>query len=137
MEPTKEQIEAAAKAAYESESKRLSNHQHFRGGWDALMEGTRGNYCNYMRVAAPLLQMPWSDPTPKECDDIRPGNVDFYRAVRSFVKSRNAALLPKPTDPRREKIIDALMHPYGHPGFPEDHSRELADRILATLDAKD
>ncbi len=44
-----------------------------------------------MRRAAPFLQLPWDEPTEEEIES----------ALQEFVRRRNAALQPKPVDPRK------------------------------------
>lgn len=74
-----------------------------------------------MRAAAPFLQLPWDEPSKEE---IRQATGDligldadsvpdqrqrqFIGIVWYFVRRRNAALMPKPVDPRRERIRSVL-----------------------------
>jgi hypothetical protein len=104
-----EQIEAAAKAM------RKADHCPI----------DIGHYRITACAAAPFLQMPWEMPTYEELEMFK----DFKSAgsaLFEFVRRRNAALLPKPVDPRRQRIIDALAGDV-----------VTADRILVALDTKD
>jgi hypothetical protein len=77
-----------------------------------------------MRRAAPFLQLPWDEPTEEEWSAIFhsiPGSSARSWASSSarswaceFVRRRNAALQPKPVDPRLEKIRSALVYHAAH-----------------------
>ncbi len=87
-----------------------------------------------------LLQMPWDEPTQEEVGDLRNEYVcgvkgrsgSFEVGLKNFVANRNAALFPKPPDPRLNAVICALQGtnavPLGHDITP------LATKILAALD---
>lgn len=129
---TDEQIEAAAKAMLER---------------DACPIGIE-HYRMLARAAARFLQMPWEMPTPEEVRQyerprldepakLRMGNDCLpsfrlrHEALCEFIKYRNASLIPKPVDPRREKLKRVLI---------ADHARsheDFVDAILASLDAKE
>lgn len=91
-----------------------------------------------LRTAAPFLQLPWDEPTEKECILLW-GGVDAHLkrngserslkyCLELFVENRNAAILPKPVDPRREKIIAALKS-------SRDESYEsMSEKMLAIAD---
>jgi hypothetical protein len=59
--------------------------------------------------------------------------------IVSAVNGRNASLIPKPVDPRREKVKAVLESRWPGPGEKSKHVSDgyLADRILAALDAKE
>jgi hypothetical protein len=69
-----------------------------------------------LSAAAPFLQLPWDEPTVEEYDiavrDVRIGNTaNGVDIARSIVRRRNAALQPKPVDPRRDairRVVEAL-----------------------------
>jgi hypothetical protein len=90
-----------------------------------------GNYAvaERMRRAAPFLQLPWDEPTEEEIDNA--GRRGIESALREFVRRRNAALQPKPVDPRREKIrnVLALGVDAGEP-----YITNATERILAVID---
>lgn len=136
MNLTDEQIEAAAKAAYNA------FHPTAERGflcWDDRPQTTREPYRTSVRAAAPFLQASWEVPTEMEflaaVGDLHHGGFrDGFlgRALERFVQRRNAALIPKPVDPRREKILRVMRD------SRLAIIRELlADRILAALDAKE
>ena len=47
----------------------------------------------------PMAQLPWDEPTEEEIDNA--GRRGIESALREFVRRRNAALQPKPVDPRK------------------------------------
>lgn len=120
-ELTKEQIEAAEQA------------------WNAvdLSAWTRSGI---IKAIAPHVQFPLEEPSAEEvfaaADFVwfRDYRDEIARALRRFVARRNAARLPKPVDPRREVIL-WTMRIYS-PASPVDDMDELADHILAALDAR-
>lgn len=64
-----------------------------------------------LRTAAPFLQLPWHEPTHEELVAIqrmfpvsKPTLSDLATIASEFVRLRNAVLLPKPVDPRKEKV---------------------------------
>ena len=81
-----------------------------------------------MRRAAPFLQLPWDEPTEEEIDNA--GRRGIESALREFIRRRNAALQPKPVDPRIAVILGIL-----------DSSASTSDvkakEITAALDALD
>lgn len=98
---------------------------------------------NMLRTAAPFLQLPWDDPSNREIDSISkmnwhwrsgPGTAfDTARFVAGqFVQLRNAALLPKPVDPRLD-VLYPLLQEVGAMK-PSDDMNSIATRILAVLD---
>jgi hypothetical protein len=65
-----------------------------------------------MRAAAPFLQLPWDEPTEEEsyfCSDVVQAN-EPQDVIGEFVRRRNAAILTKPVDPRRERIRSVLVN---------------------------
>jgi hypothetical protein len=140
MQLTDEQIEAAAKAAHEANRGTLTLCGELTNAW---IEDIK----RMLRAAAPFLQMPLDQPSDGEMRDVysnihdRFSGIDVYVvqcAVNAFVECRNASIISKPVDPRREKIISSL-----NAGLPRYQSWDrnaaelLADRILAALDAKE
>ncbi len=94
--------------------------------------GTRGFIRRCLIAAAPYLQLPWDEPTEKELFDAKCGwgierPFAICEEMRQFVRIRNAALLPKPVDPRREKIEEILSR------HVKDGADQTIDRILAVL----
>ena len=93
---------------------------------------------------ATKAQLPWDEPTEAEIQsalitfdsslrmrvDSQEARLDaMAQSLGWLIASRNAALQPKPVDPRREKIVDAI-HRYGYFGNKE----ALADNIIVALD---
>lgn len=102
--------------------------------WNAFCDGGRG--ITGLIAAAPFLQLPWEEPNEKEISlaysaYMRDGIGTMKLALDEFVARRNSALLPKPVDPRRAKILDVLQD------MPEGGGRGLdevlTDRILAIM----
>lgn len=79
-----------------------------------------------IRAMAPHLQLPWDEPTREETDSIR--EFDSLWFACEFVRRRNAALPPKPVDPRIEKIMSILRE------GPPRPTEFVANEILAALD---
>jgi hypothetical protein len=111
---TEEQIELAANA--------MRDNWQVRFSWKMLAE-----------IAAPYLQAPWDPPTAEE--NHRAG--ELHRVIgkiplADFVSRRNAALLPKPVDPRREKIAAVILPTY----MDQEKAESIVDRVIAALDGK-
>jgi hypothetical protein len=93
-----------------------------------------------LRAAAPYLQFPWENVTDQEISMIAEAQArdpfGVQCAVVAFVNMRNAALLPKPVDPRRKKIAEILMEPVSPLVLANfrTEAEVYADRILAALD---
>ncbi len=51
----------------------------------------------------PMAQLPWDEPTEEEIDNASRRGIES--ALREFIRRRNAALQPKPVDPRRENLL--------------------------------
>jgi hypothetical protein len=91
-----------------------------------------------MRAAAPLLQIPWDEPSMDETNAIEreiprhaPPCDQLMRALSLFVHRRNAVLMPKPVDLRKEVIVRVLSEQ------PKDAwYKDTADRIIAALDGE-
>jgi hypothetical protein len=135
MNITDEQLLAASKAMF------ASNPQSKQ--WRDLSSCEKQIYLSQALEAAPLLQMPWEMPTRREeieCADLgqtyeqgMSGINHGAGILRVFVLRRNASLIPKPVDPRREKVFRTLMCNVAGP-----HDLQVVtDRILAALDAKE
>lgn len=135
---TDEQIEAAAKAMYESTPCGIQ--------WESL---PKHEWIHAARAAAPFLQAPWDMPSSDEhMAFIRdtnetqiPGGVrfNFSGALKLFISRRNASLLPKPVDPRREKIAAEVQKikdeaRSGPIDYVNPTPSEIADRIITALD---
>ena len=107
-ELTEQQLDQAA-AAYG-----MAYGGDAEGPSDARREG--------LRAAAPFLQIPWEPPTKEEAKSFHENYYTFastsipstLHALRRFIANRNAALLPKPVDPRFEKIRSALVYHASH-----------------------
>lgn len=140
MNLSDEQVEAAAKAMYKADA----SFHNLLGAWETLDKRTRHIYANTALAAAPFLQMPWNAPTDKEVRAIAEAS-NYYPALgligqvsnslHTFLRIRNASLIPKPVDPRREKIMTALKTGVMNPVITDDCAEFIADRILAALDA--
>jgi len=90
-----------------------------------------------LRAAAPFLQLPQADPTEEETERFNltyyadPGNCKESTrvALKEFITARNAALIPKPVDPRVAEVLFAIET------APLDETNEqLAARLLKLLD---
>lgn len=149
---TNEQIEAAAKEGYSAADNQFHKsgiaHQYSmkQTPWNDLAEVTKDMWRVGVRYAAPFLQIPWDEPTKEEHIEFGnhvaatlerfpygPMNIKTDDALTWFIAKRNAALIPNPVDPRREKIAKALCRT-SMVGMGFD---AIADRILAELDAKE
>ena len=97
-----------------------------------------GSVISGLILAAPFLQLPWEYPSGDERYDlfkanrhIVPADMMMYQCVKMFVERRNAQLLPKPVDPRRQRVLCILKG-------ASDHSTTtlelIADSIIAALD---
>jgi hypothetical protein len=136
MTLTDERIEAAAKAMGNAINEQVSIHRRMiiRTPHGCDIETTRAG----LRAAAPFLQMPWEMPTDKECRELHAlTDNEVGHALRQFVCDRNAALIPKPADPRREKVKTALIGEVSTFLWNTEEAYRAADRILAALDAKE
>src|SRR5258708_3471930 len=109
MNLTDEQLLAASKAMF------AANPQSMQ--WRDIGSCEKQIYLSHALAAAPLLQMWWIPPSEEEItqaqhDRQESGFLAHERAMRfvlsRFVNRRNASLIPKPVDPRREKVIDAV-----------------------------
>jgi hypothetical protein len=128
-ELTDEQVKQAAEISSSTRTHSLSwNGPRSEKGMDLWL--------STMRAAAPFLQLPWDEPSMDEANEIEqniPRNAppvdQLMRALTVFVHRRNAALIPKPFDPRKEVIVRVLSEQ------PKDAwYKDTADRILAALD---
>lgn len=146
MNLTDEQVEAAAKELW-----LVSfpwRHEPKEDEWLAIEECYKQEWRTLARAAAPFVQAPWEMPTPEECKHavtdrdlcaMYSKEHAWRNVLRLFVERRNAALRHKPVDPRREKIesaVDAVKN-CNQIGAPALTTAEIADRILAALDAKE
>lgn len=116
MKLTDEQVEAAAKAAWESDL----DFRRARGvlpSWDRLNDTSKDDGKRAARAAAPHIQIPWEPPT---IDDVcavnratlvSPAGIPLttYEIISAFIEIRNAALTPKPVDPRIVIVEELLM----------------------------
>lgn len=146
MNLTDEQVETAAKMMEEIRFQYSckNNVRMLR-----VCDETSAMFRDFARVAASFLQVPWSRPSD---DEIKSACAAFARtenrnstwigvpfppmsnALEAFVVLRNAALLPKPVDPRRDKILRVMereLFTVGH------NTGQAVDAILAALDAKE
>jgi hypothetical protein len=139
-ELTKEQIERAAEALWNITFEQRESRQPGRteDRWCNVDPQFKDEWREWAKVAAPFLQLPWEEPTDKEFIDIvhaHPSSgygEEILRSMREFVRRRNAALLPKPVDPRREKVLAALGCSFVD--IQSSIVEEIADRVLRALD---
>lgn len=92
-----------------------------------------------VRAAAPFLQLPWDEPTEEESSVIHSSDLglrltsSFDKNKRSilsdFVLRRNAALLPKPVDPRKKVVVGLLL------GRFEEDVEAFAERLISIMDS--
>ncbi len=92
-------------------------------------------------LAAPFLQLPWSEPTGSELAEAWSAIAEpsmtsgtgwkgnWHDACREWVRRRNAQLLPPPIDPRHQVVLNALL---GFNGMV--NLDQIAASILAALD---
>jgi hypothetical protein len=123
FELTKEQIEQAIQAAAKA------------SGW-MLDSRTHNAWVLCMIAAAPFLASPWEMPTLEEITEaaeVANLNGPFWicGVLRHFVQRRNAALLPKPVDPREDLAIEWMQR--SRPNWGDD-LRPFAKSLLAALD---
>lgn len=120
---TQEQVERAAKAAHDAF---MEDGQPI--GYDKLAQTLREPYRSCVRAAAPFLQLPWDEPTLEEASKANQC-MDGQSAIFDFIRRRNAALLPKPVDPR----LAVVRHQLGGPSM--SHNLDgVAVKILHALD---
>jgi hypothetical protein len=110
-ELTKEQIERAAEALWNITLEQRESRQPGRteDRWCNVDPQFKDEWREWARVAAPFLQLPWDEPTAHEVNELmalffpfamRPSHQEISRLICGFIQRRNAALLPKPVDPR-------------------------------------
>jgi hypothetical protein len=142
---TDERIEVAARAIFNAALERNREIGIPIEGpqtWDEWGSSIHETYRIVARAAAPFLQAPWEMPTEKEAETLHANIVacgsdlrGMRHALTTFVEGRNLALLPKPVDPRRERLVAELMNARGSQ-FVMSHE-EFADRILAAIDQQE
>lgn len=101
----------------------------------AFDSGKRGHefYLEYLRAAAPYLQMPADMVTAEEIDRIMCG-VTILKAshqgmraiIDDLLSRRNAQLLPKEEDPRRAKLKQLLSK-----AFSDEEVKEILAHFVA------
>jgi hypothetical protein len=126
---TQEQIERVAQAIRESA---------YPGSWDKIGDNEKPIYLRAAHAAIRVAQLPWEPPTEAELQrfaheyrNLNGAECDQTAArvaLGAAFERRNAALQPKPVDPRREKIIAALDKQYLN-----GESSKIADAVLAAL----
>ena len=136
MEPTQGQIEVAAKAMYAADENCASviDHPTHPYAW-VRPTVNRDKYRKYARAAAPFLQMPWEEVTAEESETIHrgTGHLSVALVIKRFVELRNAALVPKPVDPRESIIVHAMCNDLtGLDDVAEAH--RIAKRIIVAMD---
>ena len=124
---TEEQIEAAAKAAYNA---RVNDPD----GWSNLgtsQTTAKDDWRNAVTAAAPFLQYPLEPPTEEDVDRAYAyyGGHSMESTLDDFINRRNAARLPKP-DPRREVVMSRLAYA----GVPREKLDAATDELLKALD---
>ena len=117
---TAEQIEAAAKAAYNT----LPGEK-----WECVSGSIRHNWRNNVIAAAPYLQYPLEPPTDAEVSRALACSLNTRSTLEDFVNRRNAARLPKP-DPRREVVMSRLAYA----GVPREKLDAATDELLKAID---
>jgi hypothetical protein len=109
---------------------------------DSVAIGDNSGPAAQLEYMAKYLQYQWQPPTPSEINELTDENMSNppagYRravgiAIQEFVARRNALLIPKPVDPRRELIISVISRG-GASTKPLDGVGGLADAILEALD---
>jgi hypothetical protein len=137
MQLTDEQIEAAAKRIWASGDR--SGYK-----WSEIASEAMAIYREMARAAAPFLQMPWEIPSDEEERQLfadvskRAPSISPVKLVIGFIARRNASLIPKPVDPRRDKVVNSLNDSLPrYQSWDRAAAELLADRILAALDAKE
>ena len=130
MKLTDKQIEAAARAGVEAIGQ----------NWDTLtFARSKVDARKWVEAAAPYLQLPWEMPTDREIDAAASSSYTVISRdatellLRRFVNERNAALQPKPVDPRREAIMNALKQSVGVVESFLNGPECVADRILDAI----
>ena len=92
-----------------------------------------------LRAVAPFLQLPWDEPTVDEAERLHnhnartvPAYMGTFQAIGQFVRGRNAALNPKPVDPRIDMVKRIVQHflPASSTGICE----EITERVVAAID---
>jgi hypothetical protein len=145
MQLSDEQIEAAAKAMFNAFHP-ADSREDFRWEWDKLT--IRTSYLNAARAAATFLHVRWEMPTPSELKAFQGRLMEqggshipwqhLTLPFNKFIAERNASIIPKPVDPRRDKIMTVLKTGVMNPGTVTDNCAGfIADRILVALDAKE
>lgn len=134
VELTDEQVDRAAKEFWLSP----------KWGYGTPGEGVGENAKVGLRAAAPFLQLPWDEPTEDEAHVIHSTNLglgltssfdrNVFEVLCRFVRRRNAALLPKPVDPRREAVMNVLRQSVGVVDSYSNGPECVADRILDAID---
>ena len=114
-ELTPNQIDEAAKALHLA----MSVGERNPSPWETIGYRSQDRYRVMAHDAAPFLQLPWDEPTQDELQrfaheyrNLNGTECDLTAArvaLGALFERRNAALQPKPVDPRREKILD-VMH---------------------------
>lgn len=124
-ELTDEQVERAAKVVCPL-------------NWDVAGAEEKSAYRDRIQMAAPFLQLPWDEPTEDEVSDIEAliqstGAPHWFNGdcLKEFVRRRNAALLPKPVDPRRAVLLKQLST------FNVRDEQELEEEVTEILAAMD
>ena len=119
---TAEQIEAAAKAAYNT----LPGEK-----WECVSGSIRHNWRNNVIAAAPYLQYPLEPPTEEDVDRAYAYSSGHFMksTLDDFINRRNAARLPKP-DPRREVVMSRLAYA----GVPREKLDAATDELLKAID---
>ena len=141
MELTDEQVEAAAKIIYEA----AASTNRTQAYWENLGEKHKPIYRGAVMEAAPFMQMRWDMPTEEETNAVyreisQSGAFSVPAVTGTFVRTRNAALILKPVDPREAKIVGELLDRYESDVVTQldrvawAHTKALA--IIAALDSE-
>lgn len=122
-ELTQEQVERAARQLI-----RISA----AGTWEEASPAYRHVLELSVRAAAPFLQLPWDTPTIEEATKAN-WCMDGQSAIFDFLRRRNAALMPKPVDPRVALVEQVISRGRMHISADQ---KTLAVEIVAALDAR-
>lgn len=110
---------------------------------DKALKACEGKFLGKgIRAAAPFLQLPWDEPSEDEAKVIHSTNLGMsltatfdqckWNVLREFVDRRNAALMPKPVDPRIG-LIDRTLCDFMHSLNNIEERTKAAKAILAAL----
>lgn len=131
---TDEQVEQASKAMFTAWYSKTPLNMDW-------IDANKPMWIAAAHAAAPFLQFPWQAPTKEEIvpiytkqynyrsGDVTPGAVrGLLGTIGAFIQMRNAVLVSKPVDLRRERVRAILQDEY------RSSEEGAIDRIIAALD---